>query len=60
MSDEAYFYLTNRIRKLLAFVDFYTKMYRIKLIILVLGFGLGPHMGPRPNKYFFLGEKSAY
>jgi len=27
-------------------------------LILVLGFGLGPHPGPRPNIYTFWGEKS--
>jgi hypothetical protein len=27
-------------------------------LILVLGFGLDPHPEPRPNIYFFLGEKS--
>jgi len=25
-------------------------------LILVLGFGLGSHPGPRPNIYFFFGE----
>ena len=28
--------------------------------ILVVGFGLGPHPGPRPNIYFLGGEKSAF
>jgi hypothetical protein len=27
-------------------------------MILILGFGLSPHPGPRPNVYFFWGEMS--
>ena len=38
-------------------------MYRIKLnseLIFVLGLVLGPQPGPRPNIYFFSGEKSVH